>query len=97
MHFASPQIRITVKFQKGKSGNPGGRTKQDKQIKEVAQKYGLDCIKGLAELMRSDDPKVRLGAIKEMLDRGFGKASQQLEIGSLNNEPFRVIISEKKE
>lgn len=83
-------------FKKGSSGNPGGRTKQDKQVKEFAQKHGMECIKGLVALMRDVDAKVRLGAIKELLDRGFGKATQSVEVASSAGQPFMVIIGEKK-
>ncbi len=45
-------------------------------IRALAHWHGPDAIMDLLKLMRSDDERVRLGAIKEMLDRGYGKAPQ---------------------
>ncbi len=41
--------------------------------------HGPELVKALIELTKSDDERVRLGAIQTVLDRGFGKAAQHIE------------------
>lgn len=78
-------------WQKGQSGNPGGRRRQDYRIKEVAQQYTSEALKTLLEIMRNKRTAAgaRVLAIRELLDRGWGKPAQSVEItnpdGSLSS------------
>lgn len=65
-------------FKKGQSGNPGGRPKEDDEIKRLAREKGPDAIKRLAEWMASDNAKASVAASQAILDRGFGKPPQAL-------------------
>lgn len=65
-------------FQKGKSGNPGGRPKHDNPIKRLAKEHSPAAINKLVELMQGDDPRVALGASNAILDRAYGKPPQTL-------------------
>lgn len=49
-------------------------------IKKLAQTYGPDAIDTLAEIMNSKDAPeaARVSAIKELLERGFGKVPQAM-------------------
>jgi hypothetical protein len=67
-----------VAFQKGQSGNPGGRPKENAEIKALAQEYGPEAISKLVELMRGDDRRVAQAAAQALLDRGFGKPAQTI-------------------
>ena len=62
------------RFSKGKSGNPGGRPRNEKKVAELARSYTREAIETLAELMRSgNDERVRGTAAQALLDRGWGK------------------------
>ncbi len=63
-------------FQPGQSGNPGGRPKENAEIKALARTYGRTALEKMAALLESDDEKVRLAAAQALLDRGFGKPTQ---------------------
>ena len=61
-------------FSKGRSGNPGGRPKDEQKVAELARSYTREAIETLAELMRSSkDERVRGTAAQALLDRGWGK------------------------
>jgi hypothetical protein len=66
-------------FKKGQSGNPGGRQKEDCELKEIAKAYTLEAVERLVYWMRSDNAKASVGASSIILDRGWGKAPQQVD------------------
>lgn len=59
------------KFQPGQSGNPGGRPKG---IAAKAREYADKAMQVLADALGDEDPKVRIAAAKEIIDRGYGKS-----------------------
>lgn len=66
-------------FQKGQSGNPGGRPKEDAEVKALARVSGPEAVQKLVELMRGDDRRTALAAAQALLDRGYGKPGQSIE------------------
>jgi hypothetical protein len=63
-------------FRKGVSGNPGGRPKAIADIRELARAHSPEAIKELARLsVGAKSEAVRVMAIRELLDRGFGKST----------------------
>lgn len=47
------------------------------ELKDLARQYTADAVRELARLMlNAESEQARVAAIKEMLDRGYGKATQ---------------------
>lgn len=65
-------------FAKGKSGNPGGRPRENNEIKELARAKSVDAFKRIVKMTKDTDPKIALPACKEVLDRAYGKPTQAL-------------------
>src|SRR5690348_15681127 len=66
-------------FQKGRSGNPGGRPKETHEVKDLARKHTKEALERLLFWMRSDNAKASVTAAQTLLDRGYGKATQPVE------------------
>ena len=67
-------------FQKGTSGNPGGRPKVLGDVQELARERSPEAIKILANVMRDEKapPAARVAAANALLDRGYGKPTQPI-------------------
>jgi Family of unknown function (DUF5681) len=80
-------------FQKGKSGNPGGRPKEIEEVKELAREHSPEAITRLVHWMRSDNAKASIAASTALLDRAWGKPVQALEYGSVGGKPVSFTIN----
>lgn len=67
-----------------KKGSPN---KVTAEVRSIAQQYGEQAIKMLAEMMiAGDSESARIAAAKEILDRAYGKATQLIEGPGENGE-----------
>jgi hypothetical protein len=66
-------------FQKGQSGNPGGRP-SDAALKELCRAKTAAAIATLAEIMgnKKAPAAARVAAANAILDRGYGKPAQAI-------------------
>lgn len=63
-------------FEPGKSGNPGGRPKEDAEVKELARAHSKAAVAKLAALMDCGSPRTEVAAAQAILDRAYGKPAQ---------------------
>jgi hypothetical protein len=89
-------------FQKGVSGNPGGRPKVLGDVQELARQKSPEAITTLANIM--NDAKApsaaRVAAANALLDRGYGKPTQpisqtltKVDPNSLSDEELAAIVA----
>jgi hypothetical protein len=71
----------------GQSGNPGGRPKVSAEVRELAREHGPEAILRLVALMNSKNESVAVRASDAILDRGFGRPMQAMELASKEGEP----------
>jgi hypothetical protein len=69
-----------AKGQKTGGRKAGVPNKATREIKALAQSYGPAAIRELARLAKAADSETaRVSAIKELLDRAYGKAPQAVQ------------------
>jgi hypothetical protein len=71
-------VKTRTSWRRGVSGNPNGRPHVLRELRDAAREHGPRCIEILAEMAGIDGPgaaneAVRLGAARELLDRGYGR------------------------
>ena len=72
------------RWQKGVSGNPGGKRKVDIEtayrVKDLAKKYTNEAIKTLARICEHGKTEsAQVAAAEALLNRGWGKPMQTIE------------------
>lgn len=79
----SEQPRKPWQFQPGQSGNPGGMPRGVGEVKKLARQWTSKAIETLADIMMDDGQSgpARVSAAEALLNRGYGKPLQQMEVG----------------
>ena len=85
---AAPKTESTPKavpskdylWKPGQSGNPGGRPKVVGEIRDLARLHTVTAMETLITVMTSAEapPAARVAAAAHMLDRGYGKPTQNI-------------------
>ena len=84
-----------MKFRKGQSGNPGGRPKVLGEVQELARQYAPQAIVELARLaVKAKNENARIAAIRELLDRGYGRPRQVMEVSVPADNPLQLLLDE---
>lgn len=65
---------------KGVVLNPAGRPKIPEDVKETLRAATPRAAQVLVELLEARDPKIRLQASSIIMDRVYGKATQQVDV-----------------
>src|SRR5262245_32443094 len=67
-------------FQPGRSGNPGGRPATEREMRASAQQRGPEAIRRLVHVMRHGEDSAVIAAARAILDRGYGRFAQQVDL-----------------
>ena len=87
--------RRKLKFRKGQSGNPGGRPKVLGDVQELARQHTPAAIVELARLaLKAKSETARIAAIRELLDRGYGRPRQAIEVSVPADNPLQLLLDE---
>lgn len=71
-------------FKPGQSGNPSGRARKSNKAAGMAREYTEASIKTLVQNLTSDKGEIQIKAAVELLNRGWGKPQEYIE---LSNDP----------
>jgi Family of unknown function (DUF5681) len=79
-----------ARFQKGQSGNPGGRPKVLGEVQDLARQHTAEAIETLAAIMRDKKapPAARALASNSILDRAYGRPPQTVN-ANVASKPVR--------
>ncbi len=73
-----------MKWQKGRSGNPGGRPKEIGHVRELARQHTDEAILTLVVVMSNprENSRARVAAAEALLDRGWGRPDSSVNVSS---------------
>ena len=78
-------------FQRGQSGNPGGRPKLPAEMREMFRAKAPEAFEVLSRHLQSPDAKVAIAAATQILDRAYGRPVQSID-ANINDDPVRYIV-----
>lgn len=81
------------RFQPGQSGNPGGRPREDRELREACRAKTEKAINALVRILdnKKSPAAAKVAAACALLDRGYGKPAQSI---AMNLTDSRYVVSE---
>lgn len=87
--------RGNPKWQKGVSGNPGGRPKEVVEVIALARALTPAAIERLAQIIQRGNDQAAVAAIKVAMDRGWGLAPATVKVeGEVVHHVKRIQIED---
>ena len=81
-------------FEKGNNYSKGkGRPKIDEEVKETLRCASKKAAQALVKLLDSKNPKIKLQAAIEILNRNFGKPKETHELLGNKEQPLEIIVT----
>lgn len=80
----------------GQSANPGGRSKLEKDVRDLAREHSIAAINRLVYLMdNAQSERTQAAAAEALLDRAWGRPPQAIIGGGEGDSPIRLIIDDR--
>lgn len=77
----------------GQSPNPGGRKREVAEVRELARSHTKAAIETLAAIMENGDKDAaRVAAAEALLNRGWGRAEQAVQVSGQDGGPLTVVV-----
>ncbi len=78
-------------FQKGRSGNPGGRPKEVGEVRDLARQHTAEALGALKAIMsdKKAPASARVAASEAILNRGWGRPVQMIG-GNVEAGPIEI-------
>lgn len=80
------------KFDQGISANPGGRPKKSNRAAGMCREHTEKAVEVLIKSLSSEKEDVRLKAAEQILNRGWGKPQEYVELSGDEDRPLLTKI-----
>lgn len=90
---------VEYRFKKGQSGNPKGRPKKMPELEQLLikvlaeEKDGMSAMEAILRRMRASAAAGNMKAAEILLERGYGKVKQQIEV---EDTTTTIVVKAKK-
>lgn len=85
-------------WKKGQTGNPGGRpakTEEERHAEALARQHAPEAISALLDIAKHGKQEAaRVKACEAILDRGFGRPRESVDITTLDKTPRNMTDAE---